>query len=84
MWLAKNQGVSLPFQYEYGYFDDGSSFLSVGGYKELYNAFKIQRSEEQGKDKHGKVVQINKKSIAYGLLSINEAEVYEMTPRTFS
>lgn len=77
MALSKNQGTPLPFQYEYGYFDDGSSFLSVGVAKELYNTFKKQRSKGQGKDKDGKPVKVDKKKVAYGQITLNEDGVYD-------
>ena len=80
MWLAKNPGSPLPFLYEYAYFDDGRSFLSVGISKELYNVFKKQRSKGQGKDAGGNPVKVNKKHVAYGQLTLNEEGIYAFLP----
>ncbi len=77
MFLAKNPSTPLPFQYESGYFDDGTPFFSVGIAKEIHSVFKKQRSKGQGKDENGKIVKIDKKKVAYGQVTFNGEGVYE-------
>lgn len=77
MALSKQTGLSLPFQYEFEYFDDGGSFLSIGIAKELQNVFQKQRSKGQGKDSSGKAVKVDKKKVAYGQITCNKAGIYE-------
>ena len=72
MALKKKSVEKLPFCYEADYFSEGKGFMSIGVAKEILKLFKTGRSKGQGKDENGKAVKVDKKKVAYGVVSVDD------------
>jgi gas vesicle protein len=75
--ILKKTAEKLPFCYEVDYFSEGKGFMAIGRSNEVYKLFKTKRCKGQGVDERGKAIKIDKKKVAYGHVSLNDAGQFE-------